>query len=57
MKFELKHSGDKHTLKVIPEREQELSCLMKLFHRFPDPAKGDRNPPHFHVKLKRQVHE
>ena len=50
--FKVQNSGDKHTLKITPERGQ-LIPLVNMFHRLPDPAKGNQNPAHWHIKVKK----
>lgn len=51
MSAQVKQSGNKCTLKVTPEREQ-LIPMTNWFKRQPDPAKGSRNPLHWHIKIK-----
>jgi hypothetical protein len=51
MNANVKQSGNKCTLKIIPERGQ-LIPLTNWLHRLPDPAKGSKNQLHWHIKIK-----
>jgi hypothetical protein len=51
MKIEIKHSGSKHDLKLIPEFPKEIAALTRLLGK-PNPEKGTKNPPHWHIPVK-----
>ena len=52
MKIEIKKSGDKKTVKVTPERQEEVDRITNILGRPPDLAKGSKNPPHWHIPIK-----
>ena len=51
-KVEVRISGSRHGVKITPTALGMFILLANMLHRAPEPAKGSKNPLHWHIKEK-----